>query len=732
MKRLIVAATMAGALACAAAESVGSEAAYIESDGTSGISTGYRMKTNSRIEVDFALTTAEGNVRIFGAGSGYEPNLPLSLYVDGSVAAPKDFVFQLGFNSTHTARWGVHTGIDADTVRHTAILDLPNMKLTLKTGDAEWSGTAAGLFSENAQNPVALFAQPKTAAGTTFDNLAKARIYSVKIYESGELVHDFEPYVKDGLAGFRDRVTGDFVTNGGAFTAFSAGGDYETYESPYVATPSGNSSVFIQTGYVATSNTCVELDCAFVDNPPAKGREWYLFAGGGGNNEYRGFISSGYGFYANVNGANQKLADSFIVNNWQAMAGIRRTYGVDEFNRKIYVITAGVTNGVNSSLPVSTQNGAKNGVIIGANTNATTKFAPLKIYGCKIYEEGVLVRDFAPFAEDSTIGLRDALTGEIAVFPKNTPANTLSVGGEIDVSEAPYIESLRKDARYVSIPYSPGQTTRMELDYSLAAAPSAASEQWFLFSANGDVYYWSYLATAGFHCNNNGNKNAGTGNLFSKIATIQGVKRTAVLDNPNSLFLVRTGSVTNGTQAAVAKAPGNMPRITLAINSYPDYKPEDSYSTIRIYAFRLYESDVLTADYRPAIENGAVGLRNVRDGGVFVAGQGTTPFTYGGVWPVSVANGGASRLGATETTTLTASAYGATRYRWLKNGEAIAGGEEGTLTVGWTKPSDGEGVRRDVYQAIAVFSVDGVIAEGEASAEIAIESIPIGMRFFVR
>lgn len=730
-KKLII-----GAVAIAAVSMAFADDAYIESDGTSGISTGYRMKTNSRLEVDFALTTLEGNVRIFGAGSGYEPNLPLSVYVMGSAAEPGAFAFQLGYTTSEaTTRWGISTRIAADTVRRTAIFDLPQKKLILKTSDGEWSRTAdESHFSSDAQNPVALFAQPKTADGTTFDNLTKARIYGVKIHEGDTLVHDFKPCVKDGLAGFRDRVTGDFVTNGGAFTSFSAGGDYETCESPYVATPSGNSSVYIQTGYVATSNTCVELDCSFVDNPPAAGREWYLFAGAGGNYHYRGFISSGFGFYSTVNGTTangvkQRLADSFIVNKWQSMAGVRRTYGVDEFNRKIYTITAGVTNGVNSSLPVSTQSGANMGVIIGANWNATANFAPLKIYGCKIYEEGVLVRNFAPFAEDSTIGLRDALTGEIAVFPANTPANTLSVGGSIDVRESPYIESLRADARYVEIPYSPGQNTRMELDYSLAGTPASSEEQWFLFSANGNVYYWSYLATAGFHCNNNGGGSAGTGSLFPAIATVQGVKRTAILDNPNRLFLVRTGTVTNGTQETVASAPGNMPRITLAIKSY---NPSASNaSTIRIYAFRIYESDVLKADYRPAIENGAVGLTNVV-GGVFVAGLGVTPFTYGGVWPVSAANGGVSRLGPKDTTTLTASASGATRYRWLKNGATIAGGENGTLTVGWTKPSFGEGVRRDVYQAIAVFSVDGVIAEGEPSAGIAIESMPVGIRIIVQ
>ena len=47
--------------------------------------------------------------------------------------------------------------------------------------------------------------------------------------------------------------------------------------------------------------------------------------------------------------------------------------------------------------------------------------ASLRIYGCRIYESGELVHDFAPFAEDSTIGLRDAVTGDIAVFPQTRP-----------------------------------------------------------------------------------------------------------------------------------------------------------------------------------------------------------------------------------------------------------------------------------------------------------------------
>ena len=51
---------------------------YIESTGTSGISTGYRMNGSSRVEVDFALTETSSSATyyIFGSnGGGYEPSL---------------------------------------------------------------------------------------------------------------------------------------------------------------------------------------------------------------------------------------------------------------------------------------------------------------------------------------------------------------------------------------------------------------------------------------------------------------------------------------------------------------------------------------------------------------------------------------------------------------------------------------------------------------------------------
>ena len=74
--------------------------------------------------------------------------------------------------------------------------------------------------------PLSLFARFTDAAGTTFGNPAKARIYSVRIYESDALVHEFLPYSRGGVTGFYDTVTGDVISNGSSFTFGGAGQDY--------------------------------------------------------------------------------------------------------------------------------------------------------------------------------------------------------------------------------------------------------------------------------------------------------------------------------------------------------------------------------------------------------------------------------------------------------------------------------------------------------------------------
>ena len=76
--------------------------------------------------------------------------------------------------------------------------------------------------------PLPLFGRYSNSAGTAYECRAKARIYSVRIYELDELKHEFIPYdgCWGGNAGFYDTVTGDIISNGSSFTFGGAGADH--------------------------------------------------------------------------------------------------------------------------------------------------------------------------------------------------------------------------------------------------------------------------------------------------------------------------------------------------------------------------------------------------------------------------------------------------------------------------------------------------------------------------
>ena len=83
----------------------------------------------------------------------------------------------------------------------------------------------------------------------------------------------------------------------------------------------------------------------------------------------------------------------------------------------------------------------------------------------------------------------------------------------------------------------------------------------------------------------------------------------------------------------------------------------------------------------------------------------------------------ATKISARKTVSLTAYAPDATSYIWLKNGVQIEGGSSGTLTVKWRSPKNNP---RDTYQAVAVYTIDGLTVESEASAEMTVENRPMG------
>ena len=130
-------------------------------------------------------------------------------------------------------------------------------------------------------------------------------------------------------------------------------------------------------------------------------------------------------------------------------------------------------------------------------------------------------------------------------------------------------------------------------------------------------------------------------------------------------------------------------------------------------------------EFLPAVQDGVPGLQDqLSSTFIPVLSKGSSnPYVYGGVFPAAI-SAPSSHVAWGQTLVLTASAPGAVSYRWLCNGKEIEGGTNGQLTVAWRKCPD----MRDSFQAIAVFSVDGMTAEGEPTAAFSVE---YGRRGFV-
>ena len=76
---------------------------------------------------------------------------------------------------------------------------------------------------------------------------------------------------------------------------------------------------------------------------------------------------------------------------------------------------------------------------------------------------------------------------------------------------------------------------------------------------------------------------------------------------------------------------------------------------------------------------------------------------------------------------LVARAPFAVAYRWLKNGEEIDGGANGTLTATWRK-----GPSTDVYAAMAVYSLGDETLYSDVSESVEVVNVTMGMAMYVK
>ena len=803
MKRLML---LAVALLTASAMA---EDPYIESLGSSGISTGYRMKGGiSRVEVDFQLTTTENSGQTWAFGTDANENtLRTFMYFTGT-GVGSTFMFRVrgGANvntgatdpelMTKTGDRGWNH--EADTDRHVLIVDLKNGRDQIKTGETmsmDQSFNPNLLTNLTADLPLSLFARYGNNRATKFERFCKAKIYGVTIYENDVLVRDFVPCKKEGVTPcFKDLVEGGFIVPEDA-AAFEASDNAPTYQdNAYVSTAANanGGKLYIDTGYVIGDDTCVALDCAMegdlMDGSYANTTLWYLFDGtpsSGQRFEFNfGALShvgclrwsaAGNDFYATTNWWRAAFPPATAANDFRKL---RRTYilGGNGSDVLAAVATCGFTN-CTVTLPASITYSGSTTLKIASYFSGTSYNTPLRIYGCKIYESGELVRDFVPYVGydyatgAATPGLRDSITGKFAVGKDGANGgNLLAYGGTIEGEQDAYIESNGANNSGISTGYKmKGACSRVEVEFSFVT-PAA---QKYIYGSGADSVLQTFLYITGSgigdsfkFCQRPYSNNACDTQWCTTVAdgpdtdrhfAVTDLKNKKNIFDPypkyplNNSYKVTTRSFTSDFSGKTA----SLPLTIFGRYSSADGTAMNNCANARIYSVRFYENYVEGGDNTPVRElipysrDGVVGFYDTVTGEIVKNDNAAAgAFTFGGAGTDHGALNCYLKPGYTTTVpyrattlpTLTAYAPGATSYRWYRDGQlvdddndGVADGADGVLSVKWARG----GLRTDTgflhtYQAKAVFTLYGTAREGEPTPMAEVTSFYPGTTLIVR
>ena len=393
---------------------------YIESSGTQWINTWFSpTNKNVRIEVKYrfvSLPTGTDRKYVFGESytiDNTNVRLQYSVGVDCFI----------GFGNKHVA--GVpFDSYDTDTT-HTIVCSNGVFSLDGQTL-AEADLSDASLSTTDTDHPVYLFG---LNVGGAANYLSSIRLYSCKIWSQGKLVRDFIPVslTNGTTVCLYNAVRGDFYNNAGT-GSFTAGPDVTAYRNAaYIET---DRTALINTEYVPTTNTEIEIQFSFTKLLEDKRYVFGVYGTTGGRFMFSYGPPSTGCFLGYGNTFTNSVA-GIPYNTAKHVMKYVRNVGF-EFDGTV-VDTA--------PFDLTTWAGTSKSLYLGAlNPNGDSAnvnyIPPIRIYYCKIWEDGELVRDMVPVQRvyDGKCGLLDNVTtnfygyyGDRADFTAGNPPRGLAV-----------------------------------------------------------------------------------------------------------------------------------------------------------------------------------------------------------------------------------------------------------------------------------------------------------------
>lgn len=234
--------------------------------------------------------------------------------------------------------------------------------------------------------------------GGNMTGAAAIRLYSCQIYSNTTLIRSFYPVRhRNGLIGLYDVVGQAFYGNSG--TGVFVGSDEEEpsllpdgYTQKEYIQSSGTQ--YIDTLFKHNQNTRVVMDVQATETPTAN---VWVFEGRISTSKAR------HGVFFHQAGANKWYGD--YSGQRKEFSSVTSTERLSiDFNKNVLSI-----NGESVTFTSDTFQSTVNLILLAANTNGTIAGrASARLYSCKIYDNGTLIRDFIPCTNPSGVaGLYD-------------------------------------------------------------------------------------------------------------------------------------------------------------------------------------------------------------------------------------------------------------------------------------------------------------------------------------
>ena len=416
---------------------------YVESTGSQYVDTGVTGRYNTRIEMQFEWMNIAEQMML-GCGDWSDSTRFYACYClnsDGNIATGQSSYEKVVYTNIANSTWNSwfeknrvydyaieFTAKDGDG-NSTRKIVIDGIKFRNETTAAVDTGKNLYLFAHNRGSEVRYY--------------SKARCYRLRIWQGttagGEqvLVRDFIPCMKNGRAGLYDAVSGDILYSGSGTDLVAADENSEVPDE-FVEYVESTGACFIDTEVDARSGTSAECDVAVLHkNSLRLGLLGTLAADG----TYFDLIHAYQGKFACSYGTRGETGGSYWTGN--------RYYVASSLAAGVQTLTvaangSATTNTVSSGTDAAEIDTGLSLHLFGRNVGGNIDSCGLyRLYGLKIKQDGVLVRDFRPCLKDGAFALYDDVSGRI-FYPKrgllNGPVRQTQVKAK-DLIFVDYIES---------------------------------------------------------------------------------------------------------------------------------------------------------------------------------------------------------------------------------------------------------------------------------------------------